>query len=238
MKNSIQKIFNKMGYKINRFNPASDDNAQLICVLNKVDASIVFDIGANTGQFAQGLYSAGFSGEVISFEPLISAHTKLCNASNKNSSWFVHRRTAIGDYDGETEINVAGNSVSSSLLPILDAHTCAAPHSAFIKSEPTPIARLDSIAPQYLNTKSRPFIKIDTQGFEWQVLNGAGETLKLTQGVLLELSMVHLYEGQRLWREIIDRMAREGFTFWAIQRGFVDPRSGRSLQFDGLFIRE
>jgi hypothetical protein len=52
------------------------------------------------------------------------------------------------------------------------------------------------------------------------------------------LSLVHLYEGQRLWKEIIDRLEAHGFMLWAIQKGFTDPRTGQTLQIDGIFIRK
>jgi hypothetical protein len=54
----------------------------------------------------------------------------------------------------------------------------------------------------------------------------------------LELSLVPLYEGQRLWRDVIDRMEAEDFSLWAIQKGFTDSRTGRSLQVDAIFLRE
>ncbi len=83
----------------------------------------------------------------------------------------------------------------------------------------------------------RYIVKIDTQGFEWQVFDGAAETLRNAQGVICELSLVPLYEGQRLWRDIIDRLEGEGFTLWALLRGFTDSRNGRSMQVDAVFLR-
>ena len=75
------------------------------------------------------------------------------------------------------------------------------------------------------------------QGFEWQVLTGAEQTLPSIHGVLCELSLVVLYEGQHLWREMIDRLEAAGFTLWGLQPGFMDRR-GRNLQSDAIFFRE
>ena len=108
---------------------------------------------------------------------------------------------------------------------------------AYIGSEKVAITQLDSVVSDYITPSSRTFIKIDTQGFEWQVLDGASETLKNAQGVLCEMSLVPLYEGQKLWMEMLKRLESEGFTLWAIQRGFTDPRDGRSLQMDAIFYR-
>ena len=179
----------------------------------------------------------GFSGKIISFDPLSTAHAQLTKVASRDSVWLVHSRAALGNRDGEIDINISGNSVSSSILPMLDAHITTAVGSAYVATERTPLIRLDSVADQYLVSASRLFIKIDAQGFEWQVLDGAAETLKRAQGVLLELSLVPLYDGQHLWREMIERMESEGFTLWAVQKGFTDPRTGRSLQVDGIFLR-
>jgi hypothetical protein len=136
------------------------------------------------------------------------------------------------------EIHIAGNSVSSSVLPMLESHSSAAVGSAYVDSEHVPIARLDSSASRYLTPESKLFIKIDTQGYEWQVLDGASETLKLANGVLCELSLITLYDGQRLWRDIIERLEAQGFMLWALQKGFTDPRTGQSLQMDGIFLKK
>ena len=69
------------------------------------------------------------------------------------------------------------------------------------------------------------------------MVDGATETLEKAQGVLLELSLVPLYDGQRLWLEMIHRMELEGFTLWPIQKGFTDPHTGRSLQVNGIFLK-
>lgn len=238
MKIFTKKIIRSLGWDLHRFSPSSNSTAQLLAAFNHVQIDLVFDIGANVGQFAQELRTAGFSGKIISFEPLSVAHQSLTKAAGLDNGWFAHSRAALGDHDGEVEINIAGNSVSSSVLTMLHSHSSAAPGSAFVTSERTPLIRLDTVAQSYLEPNSRPFLKLDTQGFEWQVLDGASETLKLAKGLLLELSLVPLYEGQKLWQELILRLEEEGFVLWAIQKGFTDPRTGRSLQVDAIFLRQ
>ena len=75
------------------------------------------------------------------------------------------------------------------------------------------------------------------QGFEWQVLDGARDTMPHIKGILVELSLVPLYEGQHLWREVIDRLEAAGFTLWAFKPVFTDQATGRTLQVDGVFYR-
>jgi FkbM family methyltransferase len=233
----LRRFLLTLGWDVHRHKPANTDIAQLLAAIKHAQSNIIFDIGANVGQFSQLVRSIGFTGKIVSFEPLSSAHAKLSNAANFDPLWVAHPRVAVGNSDGEIVINIAGNSWSSSVLPMLEAHSSAAPGSVYVSSEITPIVRLDSVAKQYLREDSRLFIKIDTQGFEWQVLDGARETLKVAQGVVLELSLVPLYDGQVLWREIINRLETEGFTLWAFQKGFTDPLTGRSLQLDAIFLR-
>lgn len=212
-------------------------NAQMVASLRKFEIDMVFDIGANKGQFASDIRDSGYTGRILSFEPLSSAYTELINASARDDMWEVYPRCALGDFQGEIELNVAGNSESSSILPMLESHRNVAPESAYQGKEVVSINRLDLVARQYLKDSRAAFMKIDTQGFEWEVLDGAGDLLPLIKGVLVELSLVPLYEGQHLWREIIDRLEAEGFSLWAFKPVFSDQATGRTLQVDGIFYR-
>jgi FkbM family methyltransferase len=238
MKSLIRKFFHMLGLELSRYRPSNSEPAQLVKAFEIAGINMVFDIGANEGQFARGIRDYGYTGKIVSFEPLSSARKKLLMFASVDSEWEVHDWSAIGDQDGEIEIHIAGNSVSSSVLPMLESHSSAALGSAYVDSERVPISRLDSVAKRYLTSNSKLFIKIDTQGYEWQVLDGALETLRQANGVLCEMSLVPLYEGQRLLREIVDRLDAEEFMLWALQSGFTDPRTGQSLQMDGIFFRK
>jgi FkbM family methyltransferase len=210
---------------------------QIVASLRKSEIDLVLDVGANKGQFASKIRQCGYAGRIVSFEPLSQAHGELLKSSAADPMWDVYPRCALGDHDGEGEINIAGNSESSSILPMLESHRSAAPESAYQGKEVVPIKTLDAVAGKYLKDARSTFLKIDTQGFEWQVLDGARDTLPHIKGILVELSMVPLYEGQHQWREVIDRLEAEGFTLWAFKPVFSDQASGRTLQVDGVFYR-
>ncbi len=209
---------------------------QLVKGFEAFGIDLVFDVGANAGQFAQQIRAAGFKGRVVSFEPLSDAHRRLTEAAARDTMWSVHERCALGAEAGSATLNIAGNSVSSSLLTMTATHSAAAPGSAYVAQETTPVTTLDAVAPRYLADSRSPFLKIDTQGFEWEVLSGAARTLPAIRGVLCELSLVTLYSGQHLWRETIDRLESDGFTLWGLQPGFMDQH-GRNLQTDAIFFR-
>jgi len=237
MKNLIRKAANYLGLEISRYHRLRAAG-QLVKALEISGVDIIFDIGANKGQFAKEVREHGYKGQIVSFEPLSAAHKALRLCSDLDSAWEAHSRLAVGNYDGDIKINIAGNSLSSSVLPMLQAHVNSAPGSEYVGYEQVPIARLDSVAQRYLTAQSKPFIKIDTQGFEWQVLDGAPETLLKAQGLLCEVSLIPLYDGQRMWRDVVDRLDANGFMLWTLQQGFTNPVTGQSLQLDAIFMRK
>ena len=237
MKTRLRRLLQNFGIDVVRHNSATNDAIQLTTCLKVNQINTVFDIGANEGQFATSLRLNGFTGKIVSFEPLSTARSKLLQLASQDENWLIHSQAAIGEVDGTIEINIAKNSVSSSVLPMLDSHRFAAIESTYVGRETVPMLRIDSVSKSYLNPESKLLLKIDTQGFEWNVLNGSAATLRHATGVLCELSLTPLYEGQRLWLDIIERLETEGFRLWALQKGFTDLRDGRTLQLDGIFFR-
>jgi FkbM family methyltransferase len=148
-KTYIRKTFRRFGFDVHGFNPNSSPDAQIVASLKKFDIDLVLDVGANAGQFALGIRRGGYAGKIVSFEPLSSAHRKLTKAKGRDAFWDVYRRCAVGDKNGEIDINIAGNSASSSILPMLDSHLMAAPYSAYVGNETVPLFQLDMITPEY-----------------------------------------------------------------------------------------
>jgi FkbM family methyltransferase len=237
IKSTILDIGRYFGLDIRRFKPEQSEAGRLTSMLRKHDVNLVLDVGANIGQFALSLRRAGYTERIISFEPLSAEWHSLCRASKSDARWEIAPRTAIGDHDGEIQIHIAGNSVSSSVLRMLDNHTKAAPDSAYVDNERVQLSRLDTLTQSYLQPGIVPFLKIDTQGYEDRVLDGAKELLDRVIGLQLELSFAPLYEGQQLFDVLVERLREMGFSIWAIWPGFCDPHSGRMLQVDVTFFR-
>lgn len=234
----IRLAANRLGIDIHRHRPESAPAGRLSAMLGTHGIDLVMDVGANTGQFARSLRGAGYRGRLVSFEPLAAAHALLSHASRHDPLWEVAPRVALGDAEGDIEIHVAGNSVSSSALAMLDRHITASPGSAFVGHERVRLARLDTMASHYLLDATVPFVKIDTQGYEDRVLDGAPEVLSRVRGVQLELSFVALYDGQKLFDALTQRLCLAGFSIWAIWPGICDPRTGRMLQVDAVYFRD
>lgn len=197
---------------------------------------VVFDVGAARGGYAHELREFGYAGRIVSFEPIAAAYADLQAASAGDDRWTcVH--SALGSAAGRQTINIASNSDSSSILPMADEHRSAAPHVDYIGEEEITVSRLDDVAPEHLTDAARPFLKIDTQGFEGEVLAGGVQTLDRCVGLQLELSFVPLYSGGMLVDEMISFAYDHGFRMVALAQGFTHP-TGAMLQADGVFFRE
>lgn len=238
MKKIIKQFLHAFGFDIIRYNAACSNAAQLNRIISEHHINLVFDIGANSGQFACQLRDMGYRGRIVSFEPLTSARDDLALNSKNDPLWDIAPQAAIGSINGETTIYISGNSVSSSILNMLDVHAIVAPESVYVGKEIVPLRRLDSFTKLYVRADSILFVKIDTQGYEDRVIEGASELLQQTAMLQLELSLVPLYEGQCLYDEMIANINSLGFDLWAISPVLTDVYSGRLLQIDATFCKK
>ena len=233
----IKKLARYFGIDVRRYEPQTSEDArvQALLLFNRID--LIFDVGANVGQYANKIRSQGYRGKIVSFEPLSDAYRQLLQNSSKDADWIVAPRAVIGDEDREVDINISENSLSSSIMPMLQSHIDAQPASRYLATEKVAMSRLDTVSPLYLNTATSIYIKIDTQGAESKVLDGASLTLARIKGIQIELSFVPLYEGQPLFLDIVNRLLGLGFDIHGILPVFIDQKSGRLLQADGIFFR-
>jgi len=206
-------------------------------MLESFDIDTVLDVGANSGQFARALRrEAGYTGRIISFEPLSAAYELLKENAEGDPAWEVFN-LAIGDIEGKREMNIAGNSYSSSLLTMLPSHVKSAPDSGYIGKELISVSTLDSLFEDIRSKAKNVYMKIDTQGFESRVLNGAEKSLAYIDTIEMEMALIPLYDGEVLFNDMCLRMSDKGYTLVAIENEFSDPASGQLLQVDGIFHR-
>jgi FkbM family methyltransferase len=237
IRHELRKILWKFGYDISRFAHTTHPLARRQRILQYYEIDTVFDIGANSGHFARELREdIGYTHRILSFEPLSQVFKLLKENAKTDSAWEVFNY-AIGDANEKREINIAGNSLSSSLLNILPTHLESAPDSRYVGQEVIEIRTLDSIYGDLCKTAKNVYMKIDTQGFENKVLKGAENSLARIDTVQVEMSLIPLYEGELLFDEMCILMGKKGYTLVAIENGFSAPSSGQLLQIDGLFHR-
>lgn len=237
LKRVLRSLLRRTGYDVLRFQPLTHPLARRKRLMEQYAIDTVLDIGANIGQYGQELRrDMRFSGNIISFEPQSAAFELLKKNAAHDPKWEVNN-FALGDKNGTANINIAGNSHSSSLLGMLSSHIDSAPSSSYIGSETTDVKTLDSIIDNYCSVRNNVYLKVDTQGFEHKVIEGAEKSLERIRMIQLEMSLIPLYDGQVLFDDLHGLLTGKGFKLVSLEQGFVDQRSGHLLQVDGIYHR-
>lgn len=229
-----QKLLNRLGFQL-KFYPDPDHKRRLK-IIHHYGVDTLLDIGAATGEYVEKMREFGYKNRIISFEPLKDAFSLLQKKAARDQAWEICNY-AFGSEEGRATINVSGNSDSSSLLNMLPDHVSSEPESRYVRQEEIQIKRLDSVYSNFCSQQSKVMLKIDVQGFEKPVLEGAGECLHSVGVIQLEMSLVPLYEQQPLFTEMIDYLADKGFQLYSLENGFANAHTGQLLQVDGIFVK-
>jgi FkbM family methyltransferase len=236
VKKTITKILNKFGYDIHARNFLRSHEIRRGKFLNDHKISLVLDVGANEGQYAQSIRLTGYKNSIISFEPIKEVFQLLNNKINKDLKWKA-LNIAIGDFDGETEINISDFSQVSSILSATGL--AATDYWKANRKQQVQVRQLDSLIDELNIEDHRIFLKVDTQGFEDKVLKGCQKLL--TKNVFLieiELSVRQFYFGEKLFPEMLVYIQNMGFELVSMSPVHVDFIRGYVLQYDCIFIRK
>jgi FkbM family methyltransferase len=228
MKPFIRRSLRKLGVDVARVR----DRPDLAAFLNDRSIDVVLDVGANVGQFGERLRAAGYRKKIVSFEPVSFVYETLARKAKADGNWEVHK-FALGAVAEKATINVSDNTTYSSILAITDAATRHDTAAAATHQETIDVRRLDEVFP---TLAGNVLLKIDTQGYEKQVLEGGRQALTMMKGVLMELPIIHLYEGTWQFHEALEFMTEIGFVpaqIHPVNYHVIDPLS--VLEVDCLF---
>lgn len=201
-----------------------------------LDVRWILDVGANEGQFGHLMRRAGYNRHLVSFEPLADAFAALSVRASSDPNWTVER-SALGAEVGSGVVHVAGNSVSSSLLPMGERHLELSARSAYTHDEVIEVTTVLEALGRHAVDPRYAMLKADVQGLEGSVLDGAHDALGEFAIVELELSLLELYEGQALMPELVKRLTDAGFVLWTLFPAYIDRVNKRMWWADGLFVR-
>jgi FkbM family methyltransferase len=221
-----------MGYEVRQYTPLRSLAAAREELLRKVD--VVLDVGANAGQYGEMLRELGFSGRLVSLEPVAEAFAELERRAAADGAWEAVC-VAVSDVDGELTLNVTDDSRSSSALPRNERF---ADKAGWAPKETRRVSarRLDGLVAELLRPQERAYLKLDIQGYERTVLDGAGDALVRFEALELELSVTPLYEGQVGLAEMLPLLARRGFKPVCMEPILLDD-DGLLMELDGVFAR-
>lgn len=200
----------------------------------------VLDVGGNFGQFGDFVrQKLGFAGVIHSFEPVAQFVHVLQEKASRDGSWHIHQ-LALGSRQDEVEINVTESPGLSSLLaPTGDTVEDLWDRSAIVERQRVTLDTLDNFVSR-LDGGVLPgptFLKVDTQGYDLEVLKGAGKTLDSIRALQLEASVRPIYEGMPGFREVLDYLMGRGFALSAMFAVNHD-QSQRLIEFDCVLVNE
>lgn len=222
---------------MNRFGVEAVRSATFGNFLRTRHIDLVVDVGGNLGQFAESVRERGYTGRIHSFEPVGKIFHSLERRAARDPKWTV-TRAALGAAPGEVQINLYDNHTLNSLHALDDGNARRlAVDPTVIGTESVPMTTLDAALAS--DPATSILLKIDTQGHERAVLDGAGATLARASALLLELPVVPLYEGIWSFNEALAHIDALGFTpaqFRSVNTMADDPAC--AIEFDCLFRRK
>jgi len=198
----------------------------------------VLDVGANVGQYRDFLRERVlYDGPIVSFEPVARHVKQLRERSHDDRHWHIEGY-ALGSHDGTLPINVMVSDQFSSFLEpdnarIGDYETLNVPSA----QETVTVRTLDVVLPvlQERLGFERPYLKLDTQGFDIEVLRGGGDSLPSVRALQTEASVIGIYKGMPGYMETIRHLDGLGFDITGLYAVSRD-RSLRLVEFDCVMV--
>ena len=208
----------------------------LVECLDRHAVDTVLDVGANRGQFRHFLRRVvGYRGLILSFEPVRACIEALRPQVARDPRWHLYE-CALGRRDQTGTLHVAEDSRVSSFLDAA-RETYGVPLDRD-HDEEVAIRTLDSVFPeiQQAHGSKRPYLKLDTQGYDLEVIRGAGRTLQAFVALQTELSFLPLYEDMPDHATVLAELESRGFAVSGFYPAARD-NDGRAIEMDCLLVR-
>jgi FkbM family methyltransferase len=206
-------------------------------LLRRYRVNCVLDIGANRGQYGRRLRRIGFEGYIVSFEPVTATFAELQHAAAADPRWTVYPY-ALGREDSTASMNVVPGTLSS-LLPATDFGAARYARLREPSTEEVQVRRLDGILDEVLADVSaaRPYLKLDTQGFDLEAFAGLGARAHEIVAMQSEVSVVEIYAGMPPMAQALETYEAAGFEITGLFPVSREAETGRVLEFDCVMVR-
>ena len=240
VKDSVLKVSRSFGYDIVPLREMKERDFALHLreLLTRLRVDCVLDVGANVGQYHDFLRDKVlYDGTIVSFEP-VSRHVDLLREKARDDSDWHIEGYALGAQEGKLPINVMVSDQFSSFLQPDNSRTNDYDGlNVPCHVETVTVHTLDVVLPvlrERLNF-DRPYLKLDTQGFDIEVLQGGGDSLPDVRGLQTEASVIGIYKGMPGYMETIRYLGERGFDITGLYPVSRD-RSLRLVEFDCVMM--
>jgi FkbM family methyltransferase len=238
----LRSILNRFGYEISKgdYLELKAFEWHLRNLFTSLNIDCVLDVGANTGGYRNFLRNrVGFEGTIISFEPVKKNVEQLINLAKTDSNWIIYD-FALGSEDTENEINIMkSDQMCSFLSPNSAIINELRENNTIMDKELVSIRKLDSIMPilKEQHKLHNIYLKIDTQGFDLEVIKGAEKTLPLVCALQTEVSIIPIYENMPPFFEIHKFLAERNFDITGLFPVSRDSHQ-RVIEFDCVMLNK
>lgn len=222
----LAPVVSRLGLELSRRGAAWEliEPEQLRRFLARFDVDCVFDVGANAGQYGSRLREVGFSGRIISFEPNPEVVTKLRSVAQHDELWVV-KEIALDSVSRPVTFNLMKEDQFSSLhSPEHSATSAFVAKNAVERKISLTTQTLDELYPSLKREFGfqRPFLKMDTQGHDVEVVKGGLSCIGGFIGLQSELAITRLYEGAPDLHSALEYYRSLGFKL----SGFIPNNAG------------
>lgn len=240
IKDSIVGLAGRFGYAVLPKWQLADVHLEFLLkrLLDQYSITTVIDVGANAGQYRNLIRKRiGFSGVIHSFEPLPYLAAQLTTRGKNDSRWHIHN-VALGNENTTLPLNVMASEVFSSFRqPDTSATKSFVPGNTIVRTEFVPVRRLDDFAQDLEGVEGGVvLLKIDTQGFDLDVILGAKDLISKVSILQFELSLQPIYKGVPHYLEMLKVVQELGYEI----SGFFPISHDeylRAVELDCVMIR-
>lgn len=234
--NFLNSFFRPLGYELKKHYKLATPTAvdSIMNVINHYRIDLVFDIGANTGQFAREIRSAGYNGELHSFEPVKDTYETLQAASQNDHKWHTHQ-LALGATPTKKPIYVMSSSDLSSFSEPSQFGKDRFKGFQSNTEEIVQVDTLDNFIESYQLKSRKILLKMDTQGHDLEVLKGASHTLDSILAIQSEISFIPLYKKMPHYLDALKTIENCGFNV-AAMNPVAKSEDLAIIEMDCLFV--
>ncbi len=234
------KVAGVFGYELIKKSKLNDTlEKHLRNVLGLLKINCVIDVGANAGQFGSMIRNMGYRERIVSFEPLASAFAQLEHATSDDKKWRVFQ-LAVGSRNSKMIINRTDDTDFSSFrTPNAYGKKRFPNHMNPAGQEKVEMATLAHLWPDITDgiNKPRVFLKMDTQGYDLEVLKGTGTTLEQVIGIQSEISLKPIYENVPDYLEVLAELRHHGFGLTGMYLVARDKKTLEVIEYDCVMLR-
>lgn len=233
VKNITPRFLQKFLFRLGRFYdtghsfPSQEATFRTIRSLGWMPKTCI-DVGAYHGEWARLFRAVYPESRVLMIEAQDGKKPRLDDAVNESPHHLAYEIALLGASDGQ-EVEFVEMETGSSVFEE------SSPYGR--RREVKKLTTLDTVLVKHPDFQQAQALKLDTQGYELEVMKGAASLLRTVEVVLLEVSLLPVNKGAPPFSEVISFMSSRGLKIFDFCSQ-IRRKDGVLWQTDLLFVRD